>query len=158
MIHIFQGFYRFNCFYINIFWQNLFDKCRSTHRLRKAYAVPWAANCFLARRHLNKMFLTNFENLNSISNISQETHDFLGDCNWTRTHNHLLYKRTLKYLAKLAKWLSCVVSTYLYGAFDCMFLSCDVRINVLMREVTIVLFTRRSINIAQIFVRSLNPL
>ena len=129
MIHIFQGFYRFNCFYINIFWQNLFDKCRSTHRLRKAYAVPWAANCFLARRHLNKMFLTNFENLNSISNISQETHDFLSDCNWTRTHNHLLYKRTLKYLAKLAKWLSCVVSTYLYGAFDCMFLSCDVRIS-----------------------------
>ena len=46
------------------------------------------------------------------------------DCNWTRTHNHLVHKRTLNHLAKLAKWLSCVVSTYLYGAFDCMFLSC----------------------------------
>ena len=26
-------------------------------------------------------------------------------------------------------WLSCVVSTYLYGAFDCMFLSCHVRVS-----------------------------
>ena len=31
----------------------------------------------LARRHRNTMLLTNFENLNSISNIFQETHDFL---------------------------------------------------------------------------------
>ena len=31
----------------------------------------------LARRHLNAMLLTNFENLNSITNIFQETHDFL---------------------------------------------------------------------------------
>ena len=31
------------------------------------------------------------------------------DCNWTRTHNHLVHKRTLNHLAKLAslaKWLS----------------------------------------------------
>ena len=42
------------------------------------------------------------------------------DCNWTRTQNHLVLKRTLNHLAKLAKWLSCVVSTYLYGAFDCI--------------------------------------
>ena len=46
------------------------------------------------------------------------------DCNWTRTHNHLVHKWTLNHLAKLTKRLSCVVSTYLYGAFDCMFLSC----------------------------------
>ena len=37
------------------------------------------------------------------------------------THNHLVRKRTLNHLAKLAKWLSCVVRAYLYGAFDCMF-------------------------------------
>ena len=30
---------------------------------------------------------------------------------------------------KQAKWLSCVVSTYLYNAFDCMFLSCQVSLN-----------------------------
>ena len=28
---------------------------------------------------------------------------FLGDCNWTRTHNHLVLKRTLNHLAKLTK-------------------------------------------------------
>ena len=26
--------------------------------------------------------------------------------NWTRTHNHLVYQRTLNHLAKLAKWLT----------------------------------------------------
>ena len=51
------------------------------------------------------------------------------ECNWTRTHNHFVHKQTLNHLAKLAKWLSCVVSTYLYGAFDCMFLSCHVRVS-----------------------------
>ena len=49
--------------------------------------------------------------------------------NWTRTQNHLVRKRTLNHLAKLAKCLSCVVSTYLYGTFDCMFLSCHERIS-----------------------------
>ena len=43
----------------------------------------------------------------------------LSDCSGIRTHNHLVRKRTLDHLAKLAKWLSCVVNTYIYGAFDC---------------------------------------
>ena len=38
----------------------------------------------------------------------------LSDCNETRTHNDLVRKRTLNHLAKLAKWLHCRVSTYLY--------------------------------------------
>ena len=59
------------------------------------------------------------------SKFSQFT---ISDCNWTRTQNHLVIKRTLNHLAKLAKWLSCVLSTYLYGAFDCMFLPCHVRV------------------------------
>ena len=29
--------------------------------------------------------------------------EFLSDCNWTRAHNHLVHKRTLNHLAKLAK-------------------------------------------------------
>ena len=53
----------------------------------------------------------------------------LSDCNWTRTQNHLVRKRILNQLAKLTKWLSCVLSTYLYGAFDFMFLSCHERIS-----------------------------
>ena len=53
----------------------------------------------------------------------------LSDCNWTRTHNHLVHKQTLNHLAKLAKWLNCIVSTYLYGAFECMLLSCHICIS-----------------------------
>ena len=53
---------------------------------------------------------------------------WLSDCNGTRTHNHLVRNRTLNHLAQLAKWLSCVVRTYLYGAFDCMILSYHVRV------------------------------
>ena len=33
------------------------------------------------------------------------------DCNWTRTHNHLVLKQKLKHLAKLAKWLSVSLKT-----------------------------------------------
>ena len=39
-----------------------------------------------------------------------------GNAIWT--HNHLVCMWTLNHLAKLTKWLSFVVSTYLYGAFD----------------------------------------
>ena len=54
----------------------------------------------------------------------------LSDSNVIRTHNHLVRKRRLNHLAKLAKSLSCVVSTYLYGAFDSMLLSCHVPVTV----------------------------
>ena len=49
--------------------------------------------------------------------------------NWSRSKNLLIRKRTLNYLAKLTKLLSCFLTTYLYGIFDCMFLSCQVRIS-----------------------------
>ena len=39
-----------------------------------------------------------------------------------------LNPRPLDHLAKLVKWLSCVVGTYLDGAFDYMLLSCHVRV------------------------------
>ena len=53
----------------------------------------------------------------------------LSDGNWTWTQNHLVPKRTLNHLAKLAKWLSCVLNTYLYGAFNCMVLWCLIRVS-----------------------------
>ena len=52
----------------------------------------------------------------------------LSECNATWIHNHLVQKPTLNYLAQLTKWLSWVESTYMYGPFDCMFLSCHVRV------------------------------
>ena len=48
---------------------------------------------------------------------------YASECSGTRTHNYLVLKRTLNHVAKMAKWFSCVACTYLYGAFDCMFLS-----------------------------------
>ena len=45
--------------------------------------------------------------------------------------NHLVRKQTLKHFAKLAKRLSCVLSTYLYGAFDYMFFLFHVRVDML---------------------------
>ena len=45
----------------------------------------------------------------------------LGDWNGTRTHNHLDRWRKVDHFAKLAKWSSCIVSTDLYGAIDCVF-------------------------------------
>ena len=50
------------------------------------------------------------------------------DCNWTLTQNHLVRKRTLNHLAKVNKWLSSVLSTYLYVAFDSISLSCHVHV------------------------------
>ena len=42
------------------------------------------------------------------------------DCNGTRTQNHLVLKRTLNHLVKLAKWLRSPQSTYLHTVFDCI--------------------------------------
>ena len=48
------------------------------------------------------------------------------DFNGTRTHNHLVPKQKLNHFSKFTKWPSWIISTYLYGAFDCMLLSCHV--------------------------------
>ena len=69
--------------------------------------------------------------LNVKKRLAQNRHNILSlsEGNGIRTHNHLVRKRTLNHLAKLAKWLSCVVSNYLYGAFDCMLLSRHVHVS-----------------------------
>ena len=45
----------------------------------------------------------------------------LSDWKETQTHSQLIRKPALSHLAKIANWLSYVVSNYLYGAFDWMF-------------------------------------
>ena len=47
----------------------------------------------------------------------------------TMGFDHFVCKWTLNHLAKLAKWLSWVVGAYLFGAFDCVLLSCHVCIS-----------------------------
>ena len=51
------------------------------------------------------------------------------DCNGTQTQNHLVLKWTFNHLVKLPKRLSCVLSTYMYGAFYSIFSSCHVRVS-----------------------------
>ena len=45
----------------------------------------------------------------------------LSGCSGTWTHNYLVCERTHNDLAKLAKWLSCVLSIYLHGALTVCF-------------------------------------
>ena len=75
-IHIFQGFYRFRflshryiCFFF--FHFSLTNRCLP-YRLPKRMLYSEQPTVLLAQRHLNTILLTNFENLNSISNIFQE--------------------------------------------------------------------------------------
>ena len=70
----------------------------------------------VSEKRLWQNFLSNFANTHSIS-----------DSNGSPRHNHLVRKQILNHSAKLVKWLSCIVSAYLYSAFDCMLLSCHVR-------------------------------
>ena len=58
----------------------------------------------------------------------------LSDCKGTRTHNNLVHKWTLKRLAKLTKWLSWIVRTYLFDAFDYKFFLCHRRISAWTRN------------------------
>ena len=51
-------------------------------------------------------------------NSNTKPYKILSDCNMIRIHNHLVRKWTLNYLVKLTKWLSCILSTNLYGELD----------------------------------------
>ena len=64
----------------------------------------------------------------------------LSDSNGIQTHNHLVRSRILNHLAKPAKWLSCVVSTYLNCAFVCMLLSIHVRASILQYNAIITMW------------------
>ena len=61
----------------------------------------------------------------------------LSDCNGTQIHNHLVCKQIFNHLAKQAKWLRYVLSTYLYSAFDCMFLLCHVPVSEWIHTITL---------------------
>ena len=52
----------------------------------------------------------------------------LSDCNRTRTQSHLILKRTLNKFNQTYQMIDlCSEHLSLYGAFDCMFLSCHIR-------------------------------
>ena len=91
------------------------------------YTVHWTV-CSCHVTYVFQSECTLYSCLNIIEILSQSMRKIwsVSYCNWNRTQNHLVRKQTLNHLAKLSKWLSCVLSTYLYGAFNCVFLSCHV--------------------------------
>ena len=105
------------------------------HFLKKSYSLEnLPINLTVCSYHVTYMFQSEFTlysclNVKELLAQSRRKIWRLSDCNWTRNQNHLVHKRTINHLAKLAKWLSCVVSTYLYGGFDCMFLSCHIHVS-----------------------------
>ena len=63
------------------------------------FARKFDENATISFRANNKQVLKNY---NKILKIVEKLMR-ISDCNWTRTQNHLVLKRTLNHLAKLAK-------------------------------------------------------
>ena len=83
--------------------------------LRDFLKSSFASNCFTSKSYALENLTEGFHAL--LTPVIKELYTVINDCNGTRTHNHLVRKRTLNHLAKLTRWLSWIVSTYLYGAF-----------------------------------------
>ena len=88
--------------------------------------------CFYHVTYEFQSELTLYICLNVKKLLAQKSRDIwsLSACrNGTRTNKHLVRKRRRNHLDKVFKWLSCVVSTDIYGPFDCMLLSCHIHIS-----------------------------
>ena len=107
--------------------------CKPTLKHLADWAVLWLLICtvhltvccyHVMHAFQKKSSIYNCLNIKEILAPNMRNIWSLSDCNRTRTQNDLVSKRTLNHLEKLGEWLSCVVSTYLHGAFDHMLLSC----------------------------------
>ena len=67
--------------------------------------------CHVTYAFQSESTLYSFLNVKEL--LARSRHEIwsLSDCNWTRTHNHLVHKQTLNHLAKLTKWFSVRLST-----------------------------------------------
>ena len=103
---------------------HLVDKLTLNHlaKLTKWRAVFWVLFCKVQLNgcsyHVTNSFqsefiLYSFQNVQELLARSRREMWSLSDCHWTQTQNHVSPKPTLNCLAKLTKWLSCVLSTYL---------------------------------------------
>ena len=113
-----------------------FESC-SCHLTFRFRVLDWVlittVHLIVCSSHVTYTFQSEFTlykwlNVNELLASSSGEIWCLSDCNGIGTQNYLVPKRSLNHLAKLAKWFSCVLSTYLYGACECMFLSCQVRV------------------------------
>ena len=105
---------------------------------RNDWTVFWVPICMVQLNvcsfHVTYAFtaesaLYSCHNIKEIFARSRDVIWSLCDCNLSRTQNHSLSKRTLNHFEQLTKWYSCLLSTYLYRAIECMFLSCHVSVS-----------------------------
>ena len=80
---------------------------------------PFSIDCVFLSCHIRvqgKSSLCNWLNVKKLLAKNKRNIWNLSDCNRIRAHNHLVCKQTFNHFFQLAKWLSCVVRSYLYGA------------------------------------------
>ena len=102
-------------------WSELWESICTEHLILCHYRITYIFQ--------NKSRIYNCLNVKKLLGRNRNDTRNLSDCNGSPTHNHLVFKKTLNHLAKPTKWLGWIVSRYLYGEFDCMSLSCPVRIS-----------------------------
>ena len=126
---------------LTMWFLNYFDDCRITLSI-----INWIGNdhckhysddfndkncfgpplrpCVLPHTRL-KSKICNYLNVKKIFARNRPDIWNLSDCNGIRTHNHLVYKRTLNHFVKMDKSFSCVLRIFLYGA---LIVSCEVNV------------------------------
>ena len=110
-----------NC--ISWIWFNAGNCQKLLSSIVFVFIITFYIDCmFLPCHYVLQTECTLFTSLNFKELLAWNRRDIwsLNDCSGTWTNNHLVRKRTLNHLPKLTRWLSCVVSTYLYVAFDCI--------------------------------------
>ena len=79
---------------------------------------------------LSKFTLYSCRNVKELHARKRRNNWSSNDCNETRTHYYFVRKWKLNHLANLATWLSCVASTYLCSAFNCVIIMSRARFKV----------------------------
>ena len=89
-----------------------FLKCINHHQLTNERILHIVCSCHVTFVFQSESTLSSCLNVKEFLARSRRRIWSLSDCNWTRTHNHLVYKRTLNHLTKLAKCLNGWVFVY----------------------------------------------
>ena len=124
-----MSLYLFNVYVFLLMSSQLKTKLKNSVLNKKLYFSLSVCYCQVTYAFQSVSTLYSFLNVKELLVRNRRDIWSLSNSSRIQTHNHLVCKRTLNHLAKLAKWLSCIVSNYLYGAFYCIFLSCHVRVS-----------------------------
>ena len=96
----------------------MFDQILNTHK--RPVRIDWMCYCHITYEVPSESTLYSLPAYQGTRCTKQAPYLNFKHCDGMRTRNCLV--RTLSHLAQLAKWLSSVVSTYIYRTFKCMLL------------------------------------